>query len=101
MKEDTKYAIIVYGFLAIIFGLALWGVFAWIASDNNKLNICAEEYGYELRNKYDGGQLNVNYTDQYFNQTHIACCKRETFISGGEVKKLNCTSLHFLGEKRT
>ena len=102
MKQDTKYAIIVYGFLAVIVGLIFWGIFTWIINDNNKFNICAEEYGYGIANFWSWeGTSNMNYTYRFFNGTHIACCKEGKFLNpNGQIQDLNCTSLLKKGEKK-
>lgn len=96
MKSETKYEIIVWSIIIVICGLFVLAVYVWFANDFDNYNICAEQYGYEeVRFWSWEGTTNLNYTHKYFNQTHIACCEKTSFIDGdGQVQRSHCTGAY-------
>ncbi len=96
MKDKTKeimFISIVTTVFILVIGLFIYFIMIDSFQRNEKLNICANEYGYESRNKWDGGIMNLQYKFERMNDTHIACCKKEKYLSNGEVRGLNCTGL--------
>lgn len=85
-------------FVISIFASVLYGMYSWISSDNNKLNICAKEYGFEERANLAGGSSLVEYKFKSLNETTFACCLEQDYLLNGEIRNWNCTSLHDKGE---
>lgn len=93
MKDGTKAEIVAYTIIGILFVLIIWGMFFWIISDNENLDICAKEYGYERIGKLEGRTSTLDYKFQPLNSTHIVCCKKINYLMNGEIRNLNCTGM--------
>ncbi len=99
MNKTTKYIII--GAVSIFFlFFVFWGMYSIIDSYNKKLNLCAEEYGFEKRTNWEGGWLLLNYSYKYVSERTFACCLRGRYLYNGELRDENCTSLHNVGEEK-
>ena len=93
MKEKTKDNLMMILVFILVLGGTLFMMNLALTNTNEKLNTCAEEYGYKSRTNWDGGSSLLNYTHQYFNETHFACCLKDDYLLNGEVKNLNCTRI--------
>jgi len=93
MKERTGF-IIFGGVLILVLALVFYVIIVSHHQSNKGLNICATEYGFEERGIWDGGIWNLNYKTSYVNRTHFACCLKNAYLSNGEVRSLNCTSIY-------
>lgn len=101
MKETTKEKIYIFGIMfAVTFAvtiIVLGTMFIIFKTQTDKLNVCANAYGEEERKVWQGGLASLNYKYQHFNSTHMACCKKESFIdSNGQIQRLKCKGVYEL-----
>ena len=94
MNEGIKETIIAIIILVCSMALIIYGLYAWMNYDNKRLNICAREYEFKERTILEGAGQTLVYIFEYFNETTFACCLKQDYIYNGEIKHLNCTSLH-------
>jgi len=87
--------------MALSIGAIIYGMGWSINSSNDKLNICAREYGYAERGNWEkAGTINLDYKYINFNQTHMACCKKVKLINeNGQIQYLNCTGTFAISEE--